>query len=745
MSPNSNWSTVADNKTIYSLQAVGGSTAAFDPTQRPYVQYPRTAPSTSTLQISKASLGFYHPFSHTLLSIANATDDINPLFTEYRAEYTTDQTDFGLSGSETVDGQTYPTFNELSKPYALYNWEVGYHAPMEIADALLRNQSFDNALAVCQYVFNPYAGTDKTKVWRWGPFADINTKNVLENLFNSLQPHTPDSANGPINSCRNNPYAPHVVARGRPVAYMKWTVIEYLRILIAYGDWYFHQDSLEAVPIALQYYILASHIYGPKAQRIPKRGKKQPQTYYSLLNQWDAFSNALVDIELQFPFSNQTAHPVEFLGNDVVFANIFGFATTHYFCIPDNPQLLALRDLIDDRLYKIRHCLDINGNPIHYALWDPPIDPALLVSAVAQGLSLSSFKSMGSSFLSIKEKRDSNALELLKAKQDSAMQNLIAEVRNLQLQEAQKTQDALRASRSGPLSRYRYYAQLAGATAANLLETDTTYQEIALTIPKPIADGDMVLTDAEQNEVNEAGLAQDQNVKISYVEVTAGGLLALPIVSEKVAPWGLGIGFAWGAENFGKAAQAFARGMKIIADDHSFNSTSSARKATNIKQYQDRVQQANNAGYELLNINTQMVTQQARIDTANQEITNQAAAIANAQETLDFLKSKYTNDDLYAFLENSVRSLFYQTYALAYNLAKKAEAAFVFERGPQSGTFIQFGYWDPSRDGLQSGERLSLDLRQLEAAYLEKRGYDFEIAKTVSLYHRRRMMLVCLS
>jgi Tc toxin complex TcA C-terminal TcB-binding domain/Neuraminidase-like domain/Salmonella virulence plasmid 28.1kDa A protein len=771
VSPNSNWSTVADNKTIYSLQATGGSAIVFDPTQRPYVQYPRSSPSTSTLQVAGTGLGFYHPFSHTLLSIANATDDVDPLFTEYRAEYNVDQTDFGLSGTETVNGQTYPTFNELSKPYALYNWEVGYHAPMEIAGALLRNQSFDNALAVCQFVFNPYAGTDKTKVWRWGPFADINTKNVLEDLFNSLQPHTADDLNGPINSWRNNPYAPHVVARNRPVAYMKWTVIEYLRILIAYGDWYFRQDSLEAVPMALQYYILASHIYGPKAQRIPKRGKKQPQTYYSLLDQWDAFSNALVEIELQFPFSNQTPHPVEFLGNDVVFANIFGFATTHYFCIPDNPQLLALRDLIDDRLYKIRHCLDINGNPIHYALWDPPIDPALLVSAVAQGLSLSSFlndlnspmpnyrffyllqkaqeicgdlKSMGASFLSVKERRDSTALELLKASQDNAIQNLIAEVRNLQLVEAQKTQEALRASRSGPLFRYQYYAQLAGATAATLLETDMTYQEIALTIPKPTADGDMVLTDAEQNEANEAGLAQDQNVKISYVETTAGGLLALPIVSEKATPWGLGLGFAWGPENFGKAAQAFARAMKMVADDHTYNSTSSSRKATNIKQYQERVQQANNAGYELLNINTQIVAQQTRIDTANQEIANQTAVIANAQGTLDFLKNKYTNDDLYAFLENSVRSLFYQTYTLAYSLAKKAESAFVFERGPQSSTFIQFGYWDPSRDGLQSGERLSLDLRQLEAAYMEKRGYDFEITKTVSLRQLNPMALVHL-
>jgi hypothetical protein len=224
---------------------------------------------------------------------------------------------------------------------------------MELADALLRNQNFESALATCQYVFTPYAGSDKSAVWRFDPSADVDPKNVLERLFNSLKPHTAETGlNAPIDSWRKNPFEPHVVARSQPVAYMKWTVIEYLRILIAYGDWYFQQDSLEAVPMALQLYILASHIYGPKPQRIPKRGKKQPQIYSSLLNKWDAFSNALVQMELQFPF--QTRHLI--LSNSLETMSSlqmsFGFVTTHYFCIPDNPQLLALRDRIDDWMFK---------------------------------------------------------------------------------------------------------------------------------------------------------------------------------------------------------------------------------------------------------------------------------------------------------------------------------------------------------------------------------------------------------
>ena len=222
---------------------------------------------------------------------------------------------------------------------------------------------------MCHYVFDSYTdGTTIARVWKWVPFANVNPQNILESLFNSLQPHT---ANDEIKTWRNNPFAPHVVARDRPVAYLKWTVMKYLRILIAYGDYYFRQNTLEAVPLAIRRHILASYIYGQGGQKIPKRRKVQPQSYYSLLDKWNAFGNAVVDLELAFRFSNQTPHPVEFSGNDVVLANIFGFATTHYLSIPENPQLGALRDLIDDQLYKIQHCQDINSNAISLALWEP--------------------------------------------------------------------------------------------------------------------------------------------------------------------------------------------------------------------------------------------------------------------------------------------------------------------------------------------------------------------------------------
>jgi hypothetical protein len=58
------------------------------------------------------------------------------------------------------------------------------------------------------------------------------------------------------------------------------------------------------------------------------------------------------------------------------------------FCVPPNPQLLALWDRVEDRLYKIRNCMDINGNLRQLALFAPPINPMDLVAMATAGLSL---------------------------------------------------------------------------------------------------------------------------------------------------------------------------------------------------------------------------------------------------------------------------------------------------------------------------------------------------------------------
>ena len=100
-----------------------------------------------------------------------------------------------------------------------------------------------------------------------------------------------------------------------------------------------------------------------------------------------------------------------------------------------------------------------------------------------------------------------------------------------------------------------------------------------------------------------------------------------------------------------------------------------------------------------------MLTQQIRIAIAAPGNHQPAEADRQRPEVEDYLRSKYSNTELYACMDTEIRGLYYQAYTMAYDLAKKAEKLFRFERGLATPDFIQFGYWDPAHDGLLAGEQ----------------------------------------
>jgi len=716
-------------------------------------------------------LDFYHPFVHDVLG-RMATGKLQDLFRYYLAYFGSfiDQNKRSdVYGSYIGDDGVTVSFHELKRAYSLYNWEATFHAPMLLVDRLLKAQQFEQALQMCHYVLDPFAaGTDAKRFWQFPPFMLTNAENVLETLFLSLQPGKP---NAEINEWRNKPFQPHVVARGRPSAYMKWVAMTYIKILIAWGDYLFRQDTIESINQATQLYVLAAHVYGPRGQKIPKRGKELPETYNSLLDKWDAFGNAMVELELAFPFGNQTPFPIGVSNGVVGLANVFGFATTLYFCIPDNPELTALRDTIDDRLFKIRHCENIAGVFRQLPLFEPPIDPALLVQAAAQGLSLSSvlndlnspmpnyrfyyllqkalevcneLKALGAAFLSAKEKGDGEVLSRLRATHESALQNLVMEVRKQQVDEAQKSFEALQQSRKGPVNRMQHYVQLIGEDLQRVPADNVDFEGLTDQIEQPIDESGLKLISDEKEEMDKASEAHDWQVRSSIVEALSAIFHALPDAIPSAMPLGVGTQAKIGGSHLGHASTAASTILQMFSSASSFQSTNAARKAGFLRQLQDRVLQANIAGFEIKNIDKQILIQNIRINIANQEITNQQKQIDNAKEVEDFLRSKYTSQELYAWMESQVRTLYYQAYTLAYDLAKKAEKVFRFERSLQDSNFIQFGYWDPAYDGLFAGERLYIGLKQLEAAYQEKRGYDFEIVKNISLQQLNPLALIQL-
>ncbi|PVH70855.1 hypothetical protein DL98DRAFT_597442 [Cadophora sp. DSE1049] len=735
---------------------------------KPSVFYPESDPMKPLLQMASlpGDIKFYDSVTHPLLARATMAPSVDGIF-EYFESKIDDSSKAEAFGNVESNFGPASDYDELKAPYALGNWEIGCHVPMLLMNKLLATQQFDEALKVAHYVFNPFA-VRKTPpqpgdIWRWPPFKNVLAENALEVFFAKLKPNTIEDSDSVIQKWRDKPFQPFVVARGRRQAMMRWFAVQYIRTLIAYGDYYFMQFTLETIPLAIQLYVQASHIHGQRPQKIPKRGKKKAQSYNSLLDKWDAFSNAVVQLELAFPFSNQIDQPTGRLYDEELMANLFGFATSRYFCIPNNLNLTAVGDLIDDRLYKIRHCQDINGVFRIPPLFEPKIDPGLLVQAAAAGISIASalsdlnspmpnyrfflllqkalelcgeLKGLGGQYLSTKEKIDNETLANIRARQETVVSGLVMTIKKQALDEANASLNALHASRASTEYKMRHFLNLLGEAVNKIPDEKTEFSELDEMIEAPAKTNNTYkLIGFEIAELSKSLDANNLNSTIGTIEALAGALHIIPNTDLKALPWGLGVGLRWGAENFAIAASAVARQMKVGADTLSYESTNSGRMATYLRQINDRIHQVNTAGYEIKNLDAQVKTQIVRIGMAEREISNQQTAIDNANEVMNYLKNKYTNLELYSWMDDNLKTLHYQTYTLAYQIAKKAERAYCFERGidPATSNFISFGYWNASRNGILAGENLMLGLKQLEAAYHETRGYDFEITRHVSL------------
>jgi hypothetical protein len=280
--------------------------------------------------------------------------------------------------------------------YSQYNWELFFHAPLMIAMRLSKNQRFDEAMQWFHYIFDPTGAHDRNpitgapapapqKYWNTKPFFQTTSqdyanqrideilKMLADDPLNPTDPAVKQELINQVADWRANPFDPHLVAQFRMVAYQKTTVMKYIDNLIAWGDQLFRQDTMESVNEAAQLYVQAAEILGPRPRKTPPPQKPVFKIYNELEGDLDAFSNAIVNFENLVPV----------LPGSLATNGQPPLPGLLYFCIPQNDQMLAYWDRVADRLYKIRHCLNIEGVFRQLSLFAPPIDPGALVSAVS--------------------------------------------------------------------------------------------------------------------------------------------------------------------------------------------------------------------------------------------------------------------------------------------------------------------------------------------------------------------------
>src|SRR5262249_38296881 len=136
-----------------------------------------------------------------------------------------------------------------------------------------------------------------------------------------------------------------------------------------------------------------------------------------------------------------------------------------------------------------------------------------------------------------------------------------------------------------------------------------------------------------------------------------------------------------------------------------------------------------------------------REQLAKREYDNHVQQIEDCAAQEEFLRDKFTNEDLYRWMQGEISRTYFECYKFAFDLAKRAEETLKFEVMRQEFSDLQsikFGYWDSAHQGLLAGEALFMDLKRLEMAYLEQNRREYELTRHVSLARLDPMALLRL-
>lgn len=621
--------------------------------------------------------------------------------------------------------------------YSIYNWELFFHAPALMAQRLSDNQQFEEAQKWYHYIFNPTSSTglngvtpiaDKRRFWKFYPFYEQASGNpqTLQELMAQIAGEV-DEALNQVRQWEKHPFQPHVIARLRILAYMKNIVMKYIDNLIAWGDQLFRQDTIESINEGTQLYILAANILGKRPENMPPRVKRSDVTFYELLDanndSLDAFSNGQVQIEAFFTPNSGVSSGTP--------GSAPSFGPMAYFCLPKNDKLLAYWDTVADRLFKIRNCMNIDGLVRQLPLYEPPIDPALLVKAAALGIDIASLgdtggvqagpshyrfsytlqkanefcndvRGLGSSLLSALEKKDAEKLSLIRSGQELRLLEKVRQVKEKQVGEAQANLDAALLSKDNTQARYDYYSSRPFTNTGEQKQLQLMQASIAL---------------------------QTQQ---GTMQSLASTLSLIPQFNLQ----GLATGTTYGGQHLSYAMGAISSYMGISAAVNNIQGSMASTQAGYERRRDDWNFQAATAQKELEQMDQQILSAELRLDMAQRELTNHELQMENTQEVDTYMRSKFTNDQLYSWMSGQIATTYFLSYQLAYDMAKKAEKCYAAELPHvvlPLGGFITFGYWDSLRKGLMSGEKLQFDLRKMEASYQETNKRELELTKNFSL------------
>ncbi|HWQ12191.1 MAG TPA: hemopexin repeat-containing protein [Roseiflexaceae bacterium] len=510
-----------------------------------------------------------------------------------------------------------------------------------------------------------------------------------------------------LRSYLNDPFDPHAIAALRTIAYRKAVVMSYIDNLLDWGDMLFRQYTRESIDEARMLYILAYDLLGEQPLDLGTQPLGRALTYAELDNTPDTYDMVI--------------YPKGTLHDSVA---------SRYFFVPENSLFRDYWTRVEDRLYKIRQSLNILGISQPLPLFQPPIDPMALVQAAAGGAGVAGalagmtapvphyrfsfmlrksqelvqkLNGFGADLLAALEKKDAEDLSLLQNRQEAVILGMTRTIKVDQLKAAGETIKELESSLQGARDRVSHYRGL-------------------------IAQG---LSPIEQAQI--AMMLNGANASFASVglKIAAGIAYLIPDVTVGLFSFGA----KTGGLHAGDALSGASEASQSLSEGFSMAGEVLGIYASHLRSLEDWRLQLSTAQSDVVQIEHQLAGARLQEQIAQRELEIHDKQVEHNAAIMTFMQRKFTSAQLYQWMAGRLAGLYYQSYGLAYEMAKGAEKAFQYERGVQEreASYIQPLYWETQRNGLLAGASLGLDLDRMEKAYIDGDSRGFEITRRVSL------------
>ncbi|AZE50396.1 putative insecticidal toxin [Pseudomonas chlororaphis] len=585
---------------------------------------------------------------------------------------------------------------DLNGANGIYFWELFFHMPFLVAWRLNIEQRLQEATTWLHFVFNPLEDEQnpdlpkgKPRYWCSRPLLD-------------RPPAVPRILTQPTD--------PDAIAASEPIHYRKAIFRFYLKNLIDQGDREYRKLTPTAKIVARLIYASADALLGTSPD-IMLVANWRPRTLQAVAD-YENSPTRRMELELA---NDLSLLPAEY---DVSVSAV----PSDLFLKPVDTEYLKLWQLLDQRLYNLRHNLTLDGKEFPVGLFDEPISPRDLLKqryqrvvanrqAGAKRRAIPNYRftpilsrakdavetliQYGSTLLSLLERKDSVDFERFRMQQQLGLYTFTRNLQQQTIELNQSSLDALAVSRRASQERQQHYQALYEENISN------TEQEVI------------------QLQSSAANLV-----------VTAQALSTAGAVTELIPNI---FGFAVGGMVFGGILRAIAEGVRC-----EYESQNAKANSLSVSESYRRRQQDWEVQYKQAEINVEEINEQIAIQNRQLQISiTQLAQIEAQQEQdsvlLEYFSNRFTNEGLYMWMISQLSGLYLQAYDAVVSQCLSAEASWQYETGQYDTTFIQNGGWNDLYQGLLVGETLKLALQRMDQEYLKSNVRRLEIVKTVSV------------